>query len=337
MSVRASLNGSYPRGAGLARLYSRLHSGRLSREGFERGVRAYTLKLFKLLKSSGITVFTDGMLRWDDILNPLIGFVEGVEVDGLVRFFDNNFFVRTPVVKDELRVGEGNPIPEWFETSLRLAEEVFGNAGFTLKQPLPGPITLAEFSVNRHYSSYWALMRGWREGVLEPLIRSLALRGLKVVEIHEPYLTWPGLRRSRLAGAVAELAELLSFCRDLGVDAWVLTYFGYLGRVGKHLSRVAESAVVGIDPHVRGARKAPHRLVRDYGLRRVALGLLDARNTKAERDREVRSAVKAVLRAGAEEVYVGNNAPLDFLPEPVAARKLRRLGRAVSKFFGGCE
>ncbi len=336
MSVRVSLNGSYPRGAGLARLYSRLHSGRVSRDGFERGVRAYTLKLLKLLRGAGVTVFTDGMLRWDDILNPLIGFVEGVEVNGLVRFFDNNFFVRVPVVRGDLRIAEGNPIPKWFETSLRVAEEVFGSDPFTLKQPLPGPITLAEFSVNRHYSSYWALIREWREGVLEPLIRSLAVKGLKVVELHEPYLTWPGLRRGRLAGAVAELAELLSFCRDLDVDAWVLTYFGYLGRVGKHLSKLSD-AVVGIDLHVRRSRKAPHRLIKDYGLRRVALGLLDARNTRVEREREVRSAVKAALRAGAEEVYVGNNAPLDFLPEPIAARKLRRIGKAVSKFFKGGE
>ena len=334
MVVKASFNGSYPRTAGLARLYSRLHSGRLSEEGFEKGIRAQTARLFKLFKASGVTVFTDGMLRWDDILNPLTGFVDGVRVNGLVRFYDNNFFVRAPVIEGELRLRSDNPVPEWFETALSLAEEVFGGPEFTLKQPLPGPLTLAEFSVNKYYKGYWSLVEGWREGVLEPLIRELVGRGLKVVEIHEPALTWPGTSKAKLDGATAELGKLIRFCRDLGADVWVLTYFGYLGRVGKYLSRINE-AVIGIDPHVKGARKAPHRLVKDYGLKRVMLGYVDARNTKLEEGKKFRSAVKALIRAGAEEVYVGNNAPMDFLPEPVAAKKVRRLGRLTSQYFGG--
>ncbi len=334
MGVKACLNGSFPRGPGLARLYSRFHSGKLGVEGFEEGIRRYLRRLFTLLRDSGIKVFTDGMLRWDDILNPLISFVDGVEVNGLVRFYDNNFFVRAPKVRSELSIKDLR-IVEWFKTSLRIADEVFGS-GYVLKQPLPGPLTLAEFSINEWYGSYWSLLRDWRVKVLEPLIKELSRSGLRVVEIHEPALTWPGTRKQRVIAGTSELQELISHCKSLGIDVWVMTYFGYLGRVGKYLSRLGE-AVVGIDPYAGNARKAPHRLVRDYGLSRVSLGAIDSRNTRIEGVREVRGMAKAVLRAGADEVYVGNNAPMDFIPEEVATRKIKRLGKVISKLFGGGE
>ncbi len=334
-SIRACMNGSYPRGAGLARLYSRYLSGKLSEDRFEEGIREYMKKLFNLLSDVGINVFTDGMLRWDDIYNPLIRFVDGVEVDGLVRFYDNNFFFRAPKVRGELSIKE-NPIPKWFSEALSVAEDVFGSRdSFMLKQPLPGPLTLAEASINEYYRSYWSLLTDWRSKVLEPLIKELGKVGAKVVEIHEPSLVWGGTKKTRVVAGVKELGKLIKYCKSLGIDVWVITYFGYLGRVGKYLSELSE-AVVGIDCFVKGAKKTPQRLVRDYGIKRVMLGAVDSRNTLMEKPKELSKLAKAVARvSGVEEVYVGNNAPMDFIPEVVAARKLRRLGRVISGLSKG--
>ncbi len=44
-------------------------------------------------------MITDGLYRWDDIFNPFIRFIEGVEVNGLFKFYENNFFYRSPVVR----------------------------------------------------------------------------------------------------------------------------------------------------------------------------------------------------------------------------------------------
>ncbi len=332
-SIKACMNGSYPRGPGLARLYSRYLSGKIDEGRFSEGIKGYLRKLFDLLSTSGITVFTDGMLRWDDIFNPFIKFVDGVEVNGLVRFYDNNFFFRAPRVKGELSIKE-NPLPNWFSEALSIAEEVFSDREFILKQPLPGPLTLTESSINEYYSSYWSLLSDWRSKVLEPLIKDLSKVGVKVVEVHEPSLVWGGTKKTKVVAGAKELGKLIKFCRSLGVDVWVITYFGYLGRVGKYLSELSD-AVVGIDCFVKGAKKTPQRLVRDYGLRRVMLGAVDARNTLMEKPRELSKLVRAVARAGTEEVYVGNNAPMDFIPEVVAARKLRRLGRVISGISKG--
>lgn len=332
-SIKACMNGSYPRGPGLARLYSRYLSGKIDESKFSEGIREYLRKLFNLFSTAGITVFTDGMLRWDDIFNPFIRFVDGVEVNGLVRFYDNNFFFRAPRVKGELGIKE-NPLPNWFSEALSIAEEVFSGRGFVLKQPLPGPLTLAESSINEYYSSYWSLLSDWRSKVLEPLIKDLSKVGVKVVEVHEPSLVWGGTKKTKVVAGAKELGKLIKFCKSLGVDVWVITYFGYLGRVGKYLSELS-GAVVGIDCFVKDTKKTPQRLVRDYGIKRVMLGAIDSRNTLMEKPRELSKLVRSVARAGTEEVYVGNNAPMDFIPEVVAAKKLRRLGRVISGISKG--
>ncbi len=332
-SIKACMNGSYPRSPGLARLYSRYLSGKIDESKFGEGIREYLRKLFNLFSTAGITVFTDGMLRWDDIFNPFIRFVDGVDINGLVRFYDNNFFFRAPRVKGELGIKE-NPLPNWFSEALSIAEEVFSGEEFILKQPLPGPLTLAESCINEYYSSYWSLLSDWRSKVLEPLIKDLSRVGVKVVEVHEPSLVWGGTKKAKVVAGAKELGRLIRFCKSLGVDVWVITYFGYLGRVGKYLSELS-GAVVGIDYFVKDAKKTPQRLVRDYGIKRVMLGAIDSRNTLMERPRELSKLVRSVARAGTEEVYVGNNAPMDFIPEVVAAKKLRRLGRVISGISKG--
>ncbi len=95
----AALIGSYPRSERVAEIHRKFLKGVIGAEEFERLIGIETEKLIKLFVRVGLDSFTDGMLRWDDIFNPLIRFVDGVEVNGLVRFYDNNFFFRAPVIR----------------------------------------------------------------------------------------------------------------------------------------------------------------------------------------------------------------------------------------------
>jgi len=327
--ARATLNGSYPRYPGVARLYSRLASGKLSEDGFGREILKYVRKLFTQLKASGVEFFTDGMFRWDDIFNPLIRFVRGVEVDGLTRFYDNNFFFRSPVVRGRLGLREGCPIPTWFRESLRVATEVFGD-GSTLKQPLPGPITLATNSVDEFYRDPATLVHEWGSEVLEPLINELVRAGCRVVELHEPSLTWGGVKQAVLSSGVKVLVKIIE---SVKADVWVLTYFKPVSRFRRYFSELSR-AVIGVDLAANRGR-GYLRLIKECGVGRVMLGAVDSRNTLMEGVKEVVREVRAALRAGATEVYVGNNAPMDFIPEVVASRKVKLLGRVARYLRGG--
>jgi len=66
----------------------------------------------------------------------------------------------------------------------------------------------------------------------------------------------------------------------------------------------------------------------------IALGIIDSRNTKIERFKEVKRVVNRALRYGFRDIYLCPNTLLDFLPEVIAYKKLRRLARFVKAFKG---
>jgi len=329
MSIKTVLNASYPRTEFVAKLYSKFLSGKIASDEFEKGIEEAITDLFKFLKKVGINIFTDGMFRWDDIFNPLIRYVEGVKIDGLMRFYDNNFFFRAPIIESKLRLSDEHPFRGWFKKSLDLAKKVFGNSEILLKQPLPGPLTLALNSVNNHYGDLNTLISDWRSEVLEPLIKDLSTVGLSAVEIHEPSLVWKGTSDELRKLGIKELTYLIDYASKIGVDVWLLTYFGSLRKLRELVTEVSR-AILGLDFY-SSERGRVQLVIRDYGLKRVMLGVLNARNTLMERPESVRRAVFKALDYGAKEIYVGNNAPLDFIPEVIASKKLRRLSKIVRK------
>ncbi len=309
----AALVGSYPRSEKVASIHRKFLKGAIEAEEFERLIGAETEKLIKFFVRTGLNTFTDGMLRWDDIFNPLIRFVDGVEVNGLVRFYDNNFFFRAPIIKSDPVIKEGAPITAWCRKGVDVLEGLRARDRVTLKQPLPGPATLASASIAEGVSVE-ELIEKWWSGVLEPLAKELIKEGC-VPEFHEPEVVWDPSKKDLWARA----AELIA---GIG-KGWYVTYFRPADPVSDVLGKLGEGFVVAVDlvsgtglENVIGA-----------GVKRLALGAVDGRNTKMERCRTLVSLAKNAVEKGAVEVFVTNNTLLDFLPEPVARKKVRLLGR----------
>src|SRR5579863_9813313 len=49
-------------------------------------------------QDAGIDIVTDGLIRWNDPVSHLAGRLEGARINGLLRYFDTNFYFRQPVV-----------------------------------------------------------------------------------------------------------------------------------------------------------------------------------------------------------------------------------------------
>ncbi len=326
--VKATLNGSFPRDLKLAKLYSRYYSGRVSLDALESGIRDHTLKLFRMLREFSIEVFTDGMFRYDDLFNPLMSFVEGVRPGRLTRFFNCTFFFKAPIIKSKIRLRGSVPIPDWLYLSSFLAKEVFGE-GFVIKQALPGPLTLATYSIDEHYRDIRELIHEWRTSVLEPLAKMTVSKVPgAVIELHEPALTSRNVSKEVKRSGITEILELI---KSLGKPTWVLTYFGDLGEVIDLVSDLllSDNVLLGMDYR---STKSPVRAIKELGVKKIALGMIDSRTTVLERILVMKAEVEEVLDAGVKEVYIGNNAPLDTLPDVIAVRKLRRLGRTARGF-----
>lgn len=318
---KAGIVGSYPRNVRVAEIHRKLLKGVIGLEEFERLISYETERLLKLFVRAGLDAFSDGMLRWDDLLNPLIRFVDGVKVNGLVRFYDNNFFYRAPVVEGDPVIKEQTPFTAWCNSGIEALEKLGAGDGAVLKQPLPGPATLASSSIAEG-SGLVDLVEKWWGGVLEPLAKELSGVGC-LPEFHEPEIVWNPSKRVEWRRAV----ELVS---RLG-KGWFVTYFRPADPVADLLTLLGEGFVVAIDA-VAGSDV--EKLV-GMGVRRIAVGVVDARNTKMERCGAIARYAKRVANLGAEEVFVTNNTVMDFLPEPVARKKVRLLGRVKRRLGKG--
>lgn len=325
--INAALVGSFPRPKGLARLVSRFNSGRITREKLEEGYELHTKKLFKLLTTLRIKYITDGMFRWDDIFNPLISYVDGVKVNGLYRFYDNNFFFRAPQVVGRVSLRSDCPIPEWFKKAKELLNEVTEGRSeeYILKPVLPGPLTLAKNSLNEYYRDVKDLIRDYTFNVLEPLMKDLKRLGASVIEIHEPELAYGRASVEEKSVGVDVLSTLIY---NLRIRAWVHTYFGDACRILNYLIGFG-SYIVGID--LTSTKDYNACILQYSNFKSLALGLYDSRSTVLERSRSVRWCVSKFVKLHVEEVIICNNAPMDFIPEVIAVRKLRKLSRVTER------
>jgi len=301
-----ALIGSLPRPIGLAKKIELYSIGRLSEEKLEEAYRSYTRKAFENLKKARIKVITDGLYRWDDIFNPLIRFIDGVEVNGLFKFYENNFFYRSPVVRGELSLKE-NPLPGWISIAQEIKEDVYPEA--ELKAVLPGPVTLAYHSINEYYKDLNELTEAYAT-VLRELIKEL---DVKIMELQEPSLA------AELSKATRESEEHVSkevakkVIEDLArvKKLWVVTYFGTPQVVPKDVILNIDLIEGNVPDEVKGE---------------VGLGIVNARETKMERADRLKDKLRKYIRKF-EKVYVTPNTLLDFLPERVAWKKLKLLGR----------
>ncbi len=301
-----ALIGSLPRPLGLAKKLEQYYIGRIAEERLEETYKEYTEKAFRNLKRAGIKIITDGLYRWDDIFNPFIRFVDGIEINGLFKFYENNFFYRSPVVKGELTLKE-NPIPEWISIALEIKEKVYHEA--VLKAVLPGPVTLTYHSINEHYKSIDEIVEAYTS-VLEELIKGLPVN---LVEIQEPALA-AKLSRATKEGEdnVSEEAARVAIKRLAKITRlWVVTYFGTPQILPKNVILNVDIINGSVPKEYRGE---------------LGLGLIDARETKMERKDRLADKLRPYLRRY-ERVYVTPNTLLDFLPEKVAWRKLALLGK----------
>ena len=87
-----------PRPARLRNAYARLDRGDIAPEETARVEDEVTKEVIKEQEDAGIELVTDGQIRWLDELTYLAGRLDGVQINGLIRFFDTNMYYRQPVV-----------------------------------------------------------------------------------------------------------------------------------------------------------------------------------------------------------------------------------------------
>ena len=261
---------------------------------------------------AGLDLLTDGQIRWEDIVTPIARRLEGFEINGLSRWFNNNVYYRRPVLhKEPFRKG---PI---LVDEYRFAKRCTTKP---VKAVLPGPYTFAVVSEDQHYHNVRSLVLKLAE-ILNAEAMALAEAGAPLIQFDEPAI---GFGRSDTKLAVEALGVA---ARGVNAKTAVITYFGSLNGGLEALLR-SPIDVIGVD--VVSDPKALATLKRTKITKELAVGCMDARNTKLESIRELQTIFRAVEKiVPPDRLYVSPNCGLEFLPHSQALAKLQRLVKAA--------
>ncbi len=317
--VSTTVVGNYPRIGDtpeeqrLRRAIGRFDEGAITQQEFKETERSVVRDVIAEQAAAGIALPTDGQITWYDSQSHFARHLEGVEVDGLVRYFDTNTYYRQPVVRREVRWREPATVDDW-----RFASSV---AHGPMKAVVTGPYTLA--SLAKAGGSRRELVREFATAVAQE-VRALRDAGATHIQIDEPAIT-------RSPKDVDLLREGLDVAAGEKGDAW-LCLFTFFGDVAGLLPKLARPPVdnLGLDL-VQGARNL--KALAKGGVEvPLTLGIVDARNTRRD-DPEALAGSLLRLRGtvALEDAYISPSNGLEFLPRGKAREKLRLVAETAER------
>ena len=257
---------------------------------------------------SGLDIITDGMLTWDDYLASIAVKFKGIRMSGLIRHFDNNQYYRRPVIEGEIS-SNGSFLTESFE----LLKEL--NPGSKTKVVIPGPYTLSDLSENKFYGDQAEVISAFSEA----LQTEVAAIDADYIQIDEPSLTY--IPDKKLIDLVAD--ELRNIVSKVSGKTIISSYYGKLNRSFLDLDGIAD--YLGVD--VVSFKTNYEKLIQS-GVKKVQLGVLDARNTKIEDEVTVKNKIDLI---DSDDIIISTNCGLEFLPREYALRKVELLSKLANQ------
>ncbi|HKY50637.1 MAG TPA: hypothetical protein VJP45_05220 [Candidatus Limnocylindria bacterium] len=313
--MKTTVIGAYPKisdeNQELRRALHRHDRGELDDTGLSGVLDESTRWAMGELEWAGIDVINDGQVRWDDLLAPFARAWEGCERGPLERFYDNNTYFRQPIIS--------GPIGTEGTTLVRDFEFAKGAVRGQLKAAVCGPLTFATLTAeDRHYRSLEDRTMAVADAIAAE-IRGLRVAGATLVDVEEPALVAHPEHFALARAATERLAAA-------GVPLALQTYFFPADPLLDALAAFPV-AQVGIDLRSRET----HVLDKLSALRQtVVLGIVDARNTRVETERELVGLIDAALkRIPAEYLWLAPTTGLEYLPHDVAVQKLKALVAAA--------
>jgi len=319
--VKTTVIGAYPKisdeNQELRRALHRHDRGELDANGLSGVFDETTRWAIGELDWVGIDVVNDGQIRWDDMLAPFARAWDGCERGPLERFYDNNTYFRQPVIT--------GPITTDGRTLLRDYEFARGIARGQFKAAVCGPLTFATLAEDHHYRSLEDRTLAVADAVAAE-IRTLGAAGATLVDVEEPALVAHPEHFALARAAIERLATA-------GVPLALQTFFFPADPLLDALAAFPV-AQVGID-----VRSRETQVVEKLNALRhtVVLGIVDARNTRVETERELAGVIEAALRQmPADYLWLAPTTGLEYLPHAIAVQKLKALV-AAARATGGVK
>jgi len=269
---------------------------------------------------AGLDIVTDGQIRWYDPVSHPAGKLSGIQINGLLRFFDTNTYFRQPVVHAKIERTKALGLEEFLFARAKSSQPV--------KPVLTGPLTLARLSLEQNGGAggFEKVLEGYTAALAQE-VAALAAAGATLIQVDEPALL-------KHPGDVAHVERSLgSLAAVKGAAQLALAlYFGDPAPLYDKLQRLPIDVLAldftynpGLADVVatRGSSKM------------LALGLVDGRNTKLEDPSTLaRELERMAARLKASRAYLTPSCGLEYLPRDRALLKLKHLSTIKKAFLG---
>ncbi len=316
MELFTSSTGSYPRIGDSPerqhhrRAYAQWERGEISAEELERVQDEVTREIIEEQTRAGLDWVTDGQARWYDPLSHFVRKLKGCEINGLLRFFDTNFYFRQPIVKAKI---------EWREPVVK-REFLFAKkvSPKPVKPVVTGPYTFARLSIDRRGVGITSLVEEFADAIACE-IRELARAGAEIIQVDEPSILKHPKDLEIFGTAIEKIAA-----EKGGAKLALYTYFGDAAPLYEKLIELPIDAL-GLD--FTYSPNLPN-VVAEFGCEKdIGLGLIDGRNTRIEDKREVLALLEKILPSlESKRVFINPSCGLgEYLPRDVAFKKLQNM------------
>jgi 5-methyltetrahydropteroyltriglutamate--homocysteine methyltransferase len=319
MKIETTLSGSFPKlplepGAPNVRVIrNRMDQGKATQKELTDATRETTRRIVALQESAGVDIPVDGQVAWDDEQTYFARGVSGFTIAGLIRYLDTNTYYRQPEITGA--VSWTRPVTvEDFRSAQSMAHR-------PLKAVLPGPYSLYRFSRDRHYKDPKEALRAVGEALAREA-KALEEAGASWIHFEEPWL-------GRAAASDAPLVQAALEPVFAGRKAKTVLHVPFRSPVAVFGAiRDLPWDVLGLD--LVEAADAWSLLAQVPAGRTVALGLVDARNTRLEDPARVAQEVRRARSMRNDLSWqLCTTASLEYLPVDRAAMKVARLTEAA--------
>ncbi len=315
MELVLANHSSYPRvGATreeqrLRRSYARRERGEISAETFNQIQDSVVAEVIEEQTQAGCELLTDGQIRWYDPVSHVAAKLNHVEINGLLRYFDTNFYFRQPVLRGKVERNE-SVIVEEFQYAQKISPR-------PIKPVLTGPYTLAVSSIRQTpvYQELSTLVTDLSEALAQE-VGALAAAGAEVIQVEEPAILKHPRDLPLLHKALTPLSQARGSAR-----LSLYTYFGDATPVYEALQMLPVE-ILGLD--FTYAPKLPEKIAALGSPKSLGLGVIDGRNTRMETAEEVFRILDKILpHVRGEVVYLNPSCGLEYLPREKAVAKLQ--------------
>ncbi|MEM3452245.1 MAG: hypothetical protein QW835_01285 [Candidatus Hadarchaeum sp.] len=314
MKIVATSAGSYPRIGDRPeqqrhrQAYARLERCEITTEEFEKIQDEITQEVIEEQIKAGLDLVTDGQVRWYDPISHLARAINGCRINGLLRFFDTNFYFRQPVIEGKLS-RRGAVLRREFSFAKKVSKK-------PVKPVLTGPYTLAKLSIDRSGLGLQKIVRNFAE-IIAAEVKDLKEEGAEIIQVDEPAI----LKHPEEFELFSEAVEIIAGEKGSSYLA-LYTYFGDVAPLYEKMLELPID-VIGLD--FTYSPRLP-QVIEEQGCDKdIGLGFIDGRNTKLERPEELLEKLQQMLPSlKGDTVYINPSCGLgDYLPREIAFQKLK--------------